>query len=429
MAKHWRSTCFVVLALLGCLVEAQFVTSKKQPVPQSNNPQFSRTPQITPPNVSPPYPGPNCDVEETQRVPCGLPAISADACQAIQCCFDGRGCYYGKSTTVQCTKDGHFIVVVAKDATLPHLDLESISLLEGGQGCTHVDSNSGFAIYHFPVTSCGTIVTEEPGVIIYENKMSSSYDLQVGYHGVISRDSTYELVFKCWYSGTSVKTLVVDTLTINDPPQVAVVGPLNIELRLGSGQCNTKGCNEVDAAYSSYYTDADYPVTKVLRDPVYVEVNILDRTDPNLVMTLGRCWATASPSPHSLPQWDLLIDGCPYREDRYLSTLVPVDSSSGFPFPTHCKRFIFQMFTFVDWNSRDPLQRVEQPSYSKQQAPLKQLIYIHCSTAVCTAGPGHSCDQPCYRKHVAGAEAAQETPTAPRIVVSSGLVIMGAQDQ
>lgn len=64
--------------------------------------------------------------------------------------------------TVQCTKDAQFIVVVARDATLPNIDLESISLLGQGQGCTHVDSNSGFAIYQFPVTECGSVVTVRP---------------------------------------------------------------------------------------------------------------------------------------------------------------------------------------------------------------------------------------------------------------------------
>lgn len=62
-------------------------------------------------------------------------------------------------------------------------------------------------------------------------------------------------------------------------------------------------------AYSSYYLDSDYPIYKVLRDPVYVEVRMLERTDPNLVLTLGRCWATTSIYPNSIPQWDLLIDG------------------------------------------------------------------------------------------------------------------------
>lgn len=64
-----------------------------------------------------------------------------------------------------------------------------------------------------------------------------------------------------------------------------------------------------DVAFTSYYMDSDYPITKVLRDPVYVDVALLERTDPNLVLTLGRCWVTANPSPQSYPQWDLLING------------------------------------------------------------------------------------------------------------------------
>lgn len=65
----------------------------------------------------------------------------------------------------------------------------------------------------------------------------------------------------------------------------------------------------VDAAYSSFYTTEDYPVTKVLRDPVYVEVELTEKTDPKLVLTLGRCWTTTTSNPHSLPQWDILING------------------------------------------------------------------------------------------------------------------------
>lgn len=64
-----------------------------------------------------------------------------------------------------------------------------------------------------------------------------------------------------------------------------------------------------DVAYSSFYVDDDYPISKVLRDPVYVDVEMLERTDPNIVLTLGRCWATADPNPYSLPQWELLTDG------------------------------------------------------------------------------------------------------------------------
>lgn len=64
-----------------------------------------------------------------------------------------------------------------------------------------------------------------------------------------------------------------------------------------------------DEVYRSHYMDTDYPVTKVLQDPVYVEVRILDRTDPNIVLVLNHCWATRSPESSSKPQWDLLTDG------------------------------------------------------------------------------------------------------------------------
>lgn len=63
------------------------------------------------------------------------------------------------------------------------------------------------------------------------------------------------------------------------------------------------------AAYSSFYAPSDYPITKVLREPVYVEVRILARSDPNIILNLEHCWATSNPNPDSLPQWDLLFNG------------------------------------------------------------------------------------------------------------------------
>uniref|UniRef100_A0A8C2XRG4 Zona pellucida sperm-binding protein 4 n=1 Tax=Cyclopterus lumpus TaxID=8103 RepID=A0A8C2XRG4_CYCLU len=328
-----------------------------------------------------------CEVAKNTRIQCGLPEISPDGCKAINCCFHGQQCFYGKAVTVQCTKDGQFIVVVARDATLPNIDLQSISLLSKTPGCTHVDSNSEFAIYNFAVTSCGTVVLEEPGVIIYENRMFSSYEVETGPRGVITRDSHYEsviLLFQCRYIGTTVQSVVVETTGILEPIAFAFLGPIRVELRLGNGQCIAKGCYEVDVAYTSYYTDADYPVSKVLRDPVYVEVQLLEKTDPNLVLTLGRCWATTSPNPHSLPQWDILTDGCPCRNDNFLSSLVPVGHSSGLNLPSHYRRFFFKMFTFVD---------------SKSLEPMREQVYIHCSTAVCTPAGGQYCEPICSRKN------------------------------
>lgn len=52
------------------------------------------------------------------------------------------------------------MVVVARDATVPRLDVESVVLLEmDGAGCSPVGTTSAFAVYQFPVTACGTTMT------------------------------------------------------------------------------------------------------------------------------------------------------------------------------------------------------------------------------------------------------------------------------
>ncbi|XP_072557035.1 zona pellucida sperm-binding protein 4-like [Paramormyrops kingsleyae] len=345
-----------------------------------------------------------CQVYE--RVPCGDPAFGKAACEAINCCFDGQQCYYGNAVTVQCTRDGQFVLVVAKDSTVPQLDVASLSLLGGNAApCLPVATTNAFAIYTFPVTACGTVVKLDGDYVVYENRMTSSYEVGVGPLGSITRDSLYELLFQCRYWGAEVASLVAAVNTVPPPLPVAAPGPLRVELRLANGQCFTKGCDEGAAAYTSYYQDSDYPITKVLRQPLYVEVRILNRTDPNLVLVLENCWAAAGLDPLSLPQWSLLVDGCPYQGDKYQTTLVPVDGSSGLPFPTHYKRFIVKMFTFVD--------------------PASQQLYrgkgfIHCSVAVCRPSATDSCEQRCFRKGRDVAAVRKTTSSHEKAVVSSG---------
>lgn len=162
------------------------------------------------------------------------------------------------------------------------------------------------------------------------------------------------------------------------PPPVSQRGPLRVELRLANGQCSTKGCSDEDM-YTSYYSEEDYPVTKVLREPVYVEVRILERTDPNLILVLDHCWATSNPESLSQHQWDLVINGCPYKDDHHLTTVLPVEQS-GLQYPSHYKRFVVQMFTFVDQSSLVPQQ---------------ERIFIHCTTSVCHPSTIESCEPSC----------------------------------
>ncbi|XP_064785092.1 zona pellucida sperm-binding protein 4-like [Oncorhynchus masou masou] len=437
----WSSVCLMAVAMLIGLCDAQSVKGQNslptwppaqpfpqwpaqtlpqwptQPLPQwpaQPHPQKPAQPPQAPKLPSGPiHQGPKqtCDVEGNDKVHCGLPDITGAKCEAINCCFDGRMCFYGKAVTVQCTRDGQFVVVVARDATLPNLELDSISLLGGNEAhCTPVGITSAFAIYQFKVTECGTVMTEEPGTIFYENRMSSSYIVEMGPLGTITRGSQFNLIFQCRYRGTVIEALVIDVKQVPPPILLPAPGPLRVELRLANGICLTKGCKEEEVAYTSYYTEADYPVTKFLRDPVYAEVRILERTDPNIVLTLSRCWATTNPDPLSLPQWNLIISGCPYKDDRYLTMPIPVEASSGLSFPTHYRRFVLKMFTFVD---------------STSMSPLRERMFIHCNTDLCQPYQENwYCVPRCFRTRRHIANAVQKTTRSESTLVSSGELIL-----
>lgn len=399
----------VVVAVLVCDVTAQYHWTSQDV--QSDRPSLSFQPlSKVPPPAVPPFD--KCQVVEGAKIRCGPPDITTEHCENINCCFDGQQCYYGKAVTVQCTRGGQFVVVVARDATLPPIDVNSVSLLQANDVlCDPVDATSDFVIFQFPVTACGTTIKEDDGHVIYENHMSSSYEVGVGAKGSITRDSHFELLFQCRYTGTAVEALVMEVNAVPAPLSVAAIGPLRVELRLANGQCHSKGCVEEEAAYSSFYTPADYPITKVLREPVFVEVRLLERSDPNIILNLEHCWATSTPNPHSLPQWDLLVDGCPYSDDRYLTTVIPVDGSSGLQYPTHHKRFMSRMFTFVD-----PTTFI----------PQTDSVFIHCATAVCYPSSTDSCKRPCHRQRRSVATGKTVSPNQ-RALVSSGEVILTKQ--
>ncbi|XP_077451331.1 zona pellucida sperm-binding protein 4-like [Stigmatopora argus] len=354
--------------------------------------------------------GLTCQVDAHHRIPCGPPGISPSQCQEIGCCFDGGDCFYGKHGRpnlfiyfsilqlqfyFQCTKDGQMIVVICKEATEPCVDLDSISLMANEPGCGAVDSTSAFTIYQFPVTACGSVVREEPGILVYENSMSAFYEVFLGAHGTITRDSRFELAIQCRYAGASVAALIWEAERLPAPPPVAAPGALNVDLRLGKGRRTVKGQMDEEVVFDYFYEESDYPVTKELREPIYVEVRIVGKNDPNLVLNLRRCWATGDSYPQSMPQWDLLLHGCPCAEGHYSTTVVPVDASSGLEYPSHHRRFFFRMFSFVSTRPADPSKG--GPAQQQVATALRQKVFIHCETTVCIPHAGNNCEPQCFR--------------------------------
>ncbi|NXA69859.1 ZP4 protein, partial [Mohoua ochrocephala] len=314
-------------------------------------------------------------VPSQDRLLCAYLPISQGDCETRGCCYDPRDrvkpCYFGNTVTAHCTPDGQFSIAVSRDVTLPPVALDSVQLASGhSTGCVPVLKNNAFVVYQFPLSACGTTFQVAGDQAIYENELVASRDVETGSLGSVTRDSIFRLHVRCSYSisGSSIP-LSVQVFTLPPLPAVSQPGPLSLELRVAS-----------DGSYTSYYADSGYPVVKTLRDPVYAEVKLLQRTDPDLILVLHHCWATPSTNPQQQLQWPILVDGCPYAGDNYQTQLMPPSSASGLPFPSHYQRFTLYTFTFVD---------------STSQERLSGLVYLHCSASVCHRSVQESCTTSC----------------------------------
>ncbi|KAM9379766.1 zona pellucida sperm-binding protein 4 [Phaethornis superciliosus] len=314
-------------------------------------------------------------VPSQDRLPCvPLPVTQGD-CEARGCCSDPQDrlnpCYFGSTVTARCTPEGQFSIAVSRDVTLPPIILGSLQLASGHQsGCLPAMTTNAFAVYQFPVSACGTTFQVNGDQVIYENELVASRDVRTGDRGSVTRDSTFRFRVRCSYPITgSTVPLGVQVFTLPPLPAVSQPGPLALELCIAS-----------DGGYTSYYADRDYPLVKTLRDPLYAEVKILQRTDPDLVLVLQHCWATPSSDPQQQQQWPVLVAGCPYAGDNYQTELVPLGHASGLLFPSHYQRFTLYTFTFVD---------------STSQEMLSGLVYLHCSASLCHRSLQEPCTSIC----------------------------------
>uniref|UniRef100_A0A452J6A5 Zona pellucida sperm-binding protein 4 n=1 Tax=Gopherus agassizii TaxID=38772 RepID=A0A452J6A5_9SAUR len=299
-------------------------------------------------------------IQNQDRQPCASPPIKTEE---QGCCYNPsdrvKPCYYGNTMTAQCTPDSQFSLAVSWAVTLGC-----------GAGCVPVGQNNAFVLFWFPLSACGTTFQMAGDQGVYENELMASRDVRTWSLGSITWDSTFRLHIRCSYSiSGNFLPLSVQVFTLPPLSAVSQPGPLVLELRIATEQ-----------SYGSYYTDRDYPVVKVLWDPIYVEVRILQRTDPDLVLVLHHCWATSSTNPQQQPQWPILVDGCPYTGDNYRTQLVPMGAASGLPFPFHHQRFIISTFTFVA---------------SASQRALTGPVYLHCSASVCRPSRLEPCTLSC----------------------------------
>ncbi|XP_078715509.1 zona pellucida sperm-binding protein 4-like [Lampetra fluviatilis] len=318
----------------------------------------------------------DCPVSLSSRPLCDSPSAGLDSCLAKGCCYEDAGgggdrstCVYGNSV---CTRDGHFVIVVPSGLA-SGLNLSSVRV-QGSEsracGLVHVDDD--FAVFRFGVAECGAVwkVEEGGGGVVYEATVAAERDVCTQDDVKVTRSGTYSFTLRCRYVGVVEGAMQLAVPTPTPPLPAHERGDLGVEMRLAT-----------DESYSAYYSV--FPVIKFLRDPIFLEVRLLDHADPRLLLLLPTCWATPGPDRVGPILWPILQDGCPFDGDNYKTVVLGVEETPEVPLPGLYKRFEVKTFVFVVGASPNAI-------YDR--------VFFHCSAVVCRDGDANCVPPACVAR-------------------------------
>ncbi|XP_004770521.3 zona pellucida sperm-binding protein 1 isoform X1 [Mustela putorius furo] len=350
----------------------------------------------------PPYSGapltPELCQVPSRAISCGVGRSSKEACQQAGCCYDNSRaipCYYGNTATVQCFRNGHFVLVVSQETALAHgITLANLHMAYAPTGCSPTQETGSFVVFRFPLSHCGTTAQVAGNQLVYENQLVSDIEARTGPQGSITRDGTFRLHMRCIFNASDFLPLQASIFPPPSPAPVTQSGPLHLQLRIAK-----------DETFRSFYEEGDYPLVRLLREPVPVEVRLLHRTDPGLVLLLHQCWATPGASPFQQPQWPILSEGCPFDGDSYRTQLVALDGAE-LSFPSHYRRFTVATFALLHPGS---------------QRALRGWVYFFCSASACSPSGLETCPTMCSSgpSRQRRSSAARSTAAGPQNLVSS----------
>ncbi|NXX28694.1 ZP2 protein, partial [Nicator chloris] len=235
-------------------------------------------------------------------------------------------CVFSPSELIQCLPNGTVIITAIK--LVGGEDLDTALLVLRDRQCKPSLVTEKTATFKFNVNTCGTSRKFNSTTVTYEN--------EVLYFRPGNDTPMYQLKFLCSYAVKQTADVRYEPKKSPPPSIKPGFGCLALSLKLFK-----------EKSYSEPYQESEYPVVKYLTEALYFEVELLQPKDARLDLNLHDCWATNSQSQDSLPQWHILMHGCPNNKDSYRTVFHKVNYSLRVKFPQHLQRFEVRMFTFV----------------------------------------------------------------------------------
>ncbi|MGH0179917.1 UNVERIFIED_CONTAM: hypothetical protein FKN15_002845 [Acipenser sinensis] len=207
---------------------------------------------------------------------------------------------YNRSDVV-CTATGEMKARALRISASPAVDLHSLSLRDPRCGPSEVTDN--LTSFEFTVNTCGTTKEVHGDYVVYDNEISS----KVTANDNTTRHTPYKVTLLCQYLQTDQLSLELFSKYKQSLPKPA----------LGQGEFK-------------------------------LSLDIMRGKD---------CWGTLEADPSSTLMWPVIKDSCEFKGDKYKTVFHQVKPTRRVQLPGHYKRFDVKMFTFVDMQSKQLLDK------------------------------------------------------------------------
>ncbi|KAI9543991.1 hypothetical protein NQZ68_005040 [Dissostichus eleginoides] len=252
---------------------------------------------------------------------------------------------------IECFPNGTITAMAITLESVPSLNPRRLTLRNPACGPTY--SNDQYAYFVFTANSCGTTRKFLPNMMLYENEISITDELELRKLAQ-SKEPEFDLKVFCYYDINTNQAMGFNTRPRRSEPYDAR-GEMQVEMRVA-----------LDDSYSVFHRVEDDPITKYLQQPLYFEVELMGSYNPKVSIELAYCWATLEEDKMSLPRWDLIVNGCANSRDPHPVIFHSVLPKGRVNDPSNVKRFEVPMFAFAE--DKDNLNR---------------QVFVHCEVVIC----------------------------------------------